>query len=79
LLYVKHFSFFVRLYVWSSAVMTGSLITSIVTGHWKESKTEEATDPAVDDSVRDMLSAGAGAGAPTGTAADLFPPHQWWK
>jgi len=43
--------------------MTGSLITSIVNGHWKESKTKEATAPAAAGSARDMLSSGAGVGA----------------
>ncbi len=36
MLYANHFSIFVRSYVWSSVVMTGSLITSIVTGHWNK-------------------------------------------
>jgi hypothetical protein len=38
--------FYVRSCVWPSAVMTGSRITSIVNGHWKESKTKEVTVPA---------------------------------
>jgi hypothetical protein len=52
-------------------VKTGSLITSIVNGHWKESRRKEATAPAVSDSARYMLSAGAGAssGAATDKAA----------
>ncbi len=33
----NHFSISVRSYVWPSAVITGSLITSIVNGHWKQS------------------------------------------
>jgi hypothetical protein len=41
-------------------VNTGSLITSIVNGHWKESKTQEATPPAPAGSARDMLSPGDG-------------------
>ena len=48
--------------------MTGSLITSIVNGHWKESKTKEATAPARAGSARDMLFAGDGAGASSGAA-----------
>jgi hypothetical protein len=66
----NHFSISDRSYVWPSTVMTGSLITSIVNGHWKDSKTKEATDPAAAGSARDMLSAGAGAGASSGAAAD---------
>jgi hypothetical protein len=67
---VNHFSISVRSYVCPSAVKTGSLITSIVNGHWKESKTKEATAPAAACSARDMRSAGAGAGASSGAAAD---------
>ena len=67
----NHCSISVRSYVWPSAVKTGSLITSIVNGHWKESKTKEATAPAAAGSARDMLSAGAGTGASSGAAADL--------
>jgi len=66
----NHFSISVRSYVCPSAVKTGSLITSIVNGHWKECKTKEATAPAAAGSARDMLSAGAGAGASSGAAAD---------
>jgi len=66
----NHLSISVRSYVWPSTVMTGSLITSIVNGHWKESKTKEATAPAGAGSARDMLSAGAGAGASSCAAAD---------
>jgi hypothetical protein len=51
-------------------VKTGSLITSIVNGHWKESKTKEAPAPAAAALTCDMLSAGAGAGASSGAAAD---------
>jgi hypothetical protein len=36
-----------------------SLITSIVNGQWKESKTKEATAPAAAGSACDILSAGA--------------------
>jgi hypothetical protein len=57
----KHFSISVCSYVCPSAVKTGSLITSIVNGHWKESKTKEATVPAAAGSARDVLCAGAGA------------------
>ena len=66
----NHFSISVRSYVCPSTVITGSLITSIVNGHWKESKTKEATAPAAADSARDTLSAGAAAGASSGAAAD---------
>ena len=66
----NHFSISARSYVCPSAVNTGSLITSIVNGHWKESKTQEATAPARAGSARDMLFAGDGAGASSGAAAD---------
>jgi hypothetical protein len=66
-------------YVWPSVVNTGSLITSIVNGHWKDSKTKEATAPAAAGSARDMLSVGAGAGAVVLLLA--LPPNteQRWK
>ncbi len=43
---VIHLSISVRSYVWPSVVMTGSLITSIVNGHWKESETNETLPSA---------------------------------
>jgi hypothetical protein len=63
-----YFRSLVRLAVYSDDWVP--LITSIVNGHWKESKTKEATAPAAAGSARDMLSAGAGAGATSGAAAD---------
>jgi hypothetical protein len=52
--------------------MTGSLITSIVNGHWKKSKATRATASAAAGAARNMLSAGDGAfsgAAAGGTAA----------
>jgi hypothetical protein len=66
----NHFSISVRSYVCPSAVNTGSRITSIVNGHWKESKPKEATAPAAAGSARDKLSAGADAGASSGATAE---------
>jgi hypothetical protein len=54
----------------------GSIITSIVNGYWKESKTKESTAPAAAGSARDMLSTGARTCASSGAATD---PKQRWK
>jgi hypothetical protein len=50
--------------------MAGSLITSMVNGHWKKFQTIETTASAAAGSARDMLSAAAGAGSPSDAAAD---------
>jgi hypothetical protein len=56
-------------------VNTGSLITCIVNGHWKESKTKEATAPA----ARDMISAQNLLVLALVLLLALPPtPEQWW-
>jgi hypothetical protein len=55
----------------------GSIITSIVNGHWKEFNAREATDPATAGSGRDMISAGAGAGASSVAVADPGYAGDW--
>jgi len=58
--------------------MTGSLITSIVNGHWKESESKRAAAPAAaGGGARDMLSGGADAssGAPAGPGGSEFSYH----
>jgi hypothetical protein len=66
----NHFSISVRTYVCPSSVNTGFLITSVVNGHWKESKTKETTVPTVTDSARDMLSVGDDTGTSSVSCAE---------